>query len=51
MGLSVDNAITVSEEKHDFASEAKLLLDAIKITGERFGLGMPVMFLTGSVTP
>jgi len=36
--------------EHDFAPEAKQLLDAIKITGERFGLGMPVCFLCGSVS-
>ena len=45
-----DGPVNTVEDEHDFAADAKLLLEAIKITGERFGLGMPIMFLTGSVS-
>ena len=50
MGMSGDNCAYAGEEEHDFGAEAKLLFEAIKITGERFGLGMPIAFLTGSVS-
>ena len=49
LGISIDNPSSLMSNEHDFAPEAKLMFDAIKITGERFGLGMPVAFLTGSV--
>ncbi|XP_076814654.1 bifunctional 3'-5' exonuclease/ATP-dependent helicase WRN-like isoform X2 [Clavelina lepadiformis] len=48
LGISIDNPSSLMSNEHDFAPEAKLMFDAIKITGERFGLGMPVAFLTGS---
>ncbi|XP_078494279.1 bifunctional 3'-5' exonuclease/ATP-dependent helicase WRN isoform X1 [Ciona intestinalis] len=47
MGLSVENATPVQEE-FDFSKEAQQLFEAVKITGEKFGLGMPVAFICGS---
>ena len=41
--------VTENCEEKNFAEEAKQLFDAIKITGEKFGLGMPISFLAGSV--
>ena len=48
-GQCGENSSSISDE-HDFGPEAKLMFEVIKITGERFGLGTPVGFLTGSVS-
>lgn len=47
-GGSVCYEVTENCEEKNFAVEAKQLFDAVKITGERFGLGMPTSFLSGS---
>nr|CAB3267766.1 Werner syndrome ATP-dependent helicase homolog [Phallusia mammillata] len=47
-GAASDEGAVIMEDEHDFGAEAKQLFDAVKITGERFGLGMPVQFLSGS---
>ncbi|KAK2148107.1 hypothetical protein LSH36_515g01056 [Paralvinella palmiformis] len=36
--------------EQNFGKEAKDMLEAIEITGSRFGLGVPVLFMTGSVS-
>lgn len=39
-----------ASEERDFGVDCKLLFEAIQITGEKYGLGMPVLFLCGSVS-
>lgn len=48
--LSVDTPDEDVDDRADFGKEAKLMFDAIQATGERFGLGMPIAFLAGSVS-
>nr|XP_039273902.1 Werner syndrome ATP-dependent helicase-like [Styela clava] len=47
-GGTVCYDITEGCEEKNFGDEAKQMFEAIKITGERFGLGMPTSFLSGS---
>uniref|UniRef100_H2ZHZ6 DNA 3'-5' helicase n=1 Tax=Ciona savignyi TaxID=51511 RepID=H2ZHZ6_CIOSA len=47
MGVSVDHT-TLQQQEYDFAPEAQQLFEAVQITGEKFGLGMPVAFISGS---